>query len=55
MIKSEIHHKVFTAGALESGRVLSGYQMGKPSDVRQTMSTYKASLVFIIHPTKSIF
>ena len=31
-------------------RVLSGRQLGKPSDVLRIMSTLEASFVFIIHP-----
>ena len=33
------------------GAVLSGHQLGKPSDIRLIMSTQKGSFVFIIHPT----
>ena len=33
------------------GRVLSGHQLGKPSDVRRIISTHEGSFVFIIHPT----
>ena len=33
------------------GRVLSGHQQGKPSDVRWIISTLEGSFVFIIHPT----
>ena len=36
------------------GRVLSGHQLGKPSDVRGIMSTHEGSFVFIIHATKNI-
>ena len=36
------------------GRVLSGHQLGKPSDVRWIMSTHEGSFVFIIHPTRGI-
>ena len=32
------------------GRVLSGHQLGKPSDVRRILSTHESSFVFIIHP-----
>ena len=42
-----VHHEVFTAGALEE-RVLSGHQLGKPSDVRRILSTNEGSFVFII-------
>ena len=31
--------------------VLSGHQLGKPSDVRQIISTHEGSFVFTIHPT----
>ena len=34
------------------GRVLSGHQLRKPSDVLLIMSTHKGSFVFIIHPTQ---
>ena len=33
------------------GRMLSGHQLGKPSDVLQIISTHEGSCVFIIHPT----
>ena len=36
------------------GRVLSGHQLGKPSDVRRIISTHEGSFVFIIHPTWNI-
>ena len=45
--------EVFTAGAWKhesAGRVLSGPQLGKPSDVRWIMSSHEGSFVFIIHP-----
>ena len=40
----------FQAGA-SVGRVLSGHQLGKPSDVWWIMSRNMGSFVFIIHPT----
>ena len=49
LIWSAVHHEVFTAGALE-GRVLSGRQLGGPSDVRWIMSSHGSGFVFIIHP-----
>ena len=53
-ILSTIQHKGVADGVLEAqsiGRLFSGHQLGKPSDVRQIMSTHKSSLVFIIHTT----
>ena len=50
----DIHQEVFTAGALEARvrrRVLSGHQLGKPSNVRWIITTHEGSFVFIIHPT----
>ena len=48
-----VHHKVFTAGALEvrARRVLSGHPLGKPNDVLRIISTHEGSFIFIIHPT----
>ena len=37
------------------GRVLSGHQLGKPSDVRWIMSTHEGSFVFIIRQPKISF
>ena len=34
------------------GRVLSGHQLGKPSDVRRIMSSHEVSFVFIIQVTE---
>ena len=51
LILSAVHHEVFTAGALEERiveRVLSGHQLGKPSDVHWIISTQEGSFVFII-------
>ena len=54
LIKSAVHHEVFTAGALE-GRVRRTSALrapaGKKIDVRSIMSTHKGSFVFIIHPS----
>ena len=43
LIYSAVYREVFPAGALE--RVLSGYELGKPSEVWRIMSTHMSSFV----------
>ena len=47
----EDFNSCFNNLCLHVGRVVSGHQLGKPSDVPQILLTYEGNFVFIIHPT----
>ena len=50
MIKSTIHHEVFTAGVLEARvhrMIAFRHQLGKPSDVRWILSLHRVVLYLL--------